>query len=172
MFFMGALAVSLKENSFIPAGYLALGLSYAIQMTSTLKIAVRVSATMEAQFNAVERVNYYISDDHFEAEREIVEDPSVAIEEVGISEVNNNGKYEAVAISDDIEMTYVAKHGAIIPPESWPSEGKVEFIDVQLQYRNGPLVLKGVSFVANAKDKIGIAGRTGWVNGQKPVILH
>eukprot|EP01033_Poteriospumella_lacustris_P010428 gene10428-7414_t len=59
MFFMGALTVSSDSVNFIPAGYLGLGLSYAIQMTSLLKMMVRVTATMEAQFNAVERIRHY-----------------------------------------------------------------------------------------------------------------
>lgn len=159
MFFMGALAVSLKADSFIPAGYLALGLSYAIQMTSLLKMAVRVSATLEAQFNAVERVNYYISEDHFEAEHDVVKE-SVAIEDVSVAEADGR-IYTAIAADGDIEMNLGNKTDTIVPPENWPSEGKVEFADVRLRYRNGPLVLKGVSFVANANEKIGIAGRTG-----------
>merc|ERR1719201_1762985 len=52
MLFMGVLSIT--AGSFISTGNLALGLSYAIQMTSMLKMAVRVSATMEAQFNSVE----------------------------------------------------------------------------------------------------------------------
>ena len=59
MLFMDVLAVSLKDSNFIPAGYLALGLSYAIQLTSMLKMAVRTLATAEAQINSVERVVHY-----------------------------------------------------------------------------------------------------------------
>ncbi|KAF4621625.1 hypothetical protein D9613_012586 [Agrocybe pediades] len=48
------------------------------------------------------------------------------------------------------------------PPESWPSEGAIEFKDVDLAYREGlPLVLKGVSFEVKPGEKIGIVGRTG-----------
>ena len=46
-------------------------------------------------------------------------------------------------------------------PENWPSQGNVEAIGVELAYRDGPLVLKGVSFKIAASEKIGIAGRTG-----------
>lgn len=44
---------------------------------------------------------------------------------------------------------------------NWPSSGKVEASGVELAYRDGPLVLKGISFKVAASEKIGIAGRTG-----------
>ena len=48
------------------------------------------------------------------------------------------------------------------PPESWPTDGVVEFKNVELRYREGlELVLKGTSFLINSKEKIGIVGRTG-----------
>jgi len=41
------------------------------------------------------------------------------------------------------------------PPESWPSEGSIEFEDVDLAYREGlPLVLKGVSFGVKPGEKV------------------
>ncbi|CAA7270432.1 unnamed protein product [Cyclocybe aegerita] len=48
------------------------------------------------------------------------------------------------------------------PPPTWPTEGRIEFTDVELAYREGlPLVLKGVSFEIKSREKIGIVGRTG-----------
>ncbi|GAX80189.1 hypothetical protein CEUSTIGMA_g7627.t1 [Chlamydomonas eustigma] len=48
------------------------------------------------------------------------------------------------------------------PPKGWPSQGEVEFKQVAMRYRPGlPLVLRGVSFKAAAKEKVGIVGRTG-----------
>lgn len=44
----------------------------------------------------------------------------------------------------------------------WPSEGKVQFENLKLRYRPGlDSILKGLSFVINPKEKIGIVGRTG-----------
>ena len=165
MFFMGALTLSLRHENFIPAGYLALGLSYSIQLTSLLKMAVRVSATLEAQFNAVERVKFYV-------EMEGVESSEGAVHHGAQSSKKESSKRKPVptiantpANNDgDIEMALTKKPLPLtMPPENWPAEGKIVFDNVAMRYRDGPLVLKGVSFEVNAKDKVGIAGRTGLV---------
>ena len=46
-------------------------------------------------------------------------------------------------------------------PDSWPTEGAIVGTNVQMRYRDGPLVLKGVDFSIRGGEKIGIAGRTG-----------
>jgi ABC-type multidrug transport system fused ATPase/permease subunit len=47
-------------------------------------------------------------------------------------------------------------------PESWPSDGCVEFDGVSFQYRPDlPLVLRDVSFSVEKGEKIGVCGRTG-----------
>lgn len=44
----------------------------------------------------------------------------------------------------------------------WPKDGIIEFKDFEVRYREGlDLVLKGISFVCNSQEKIGIVGRTG-----------
>ena len=48
------------------------------------------------------------------------------------------------------------------PPKDWPKTGNISFNDVYLRYQEyGVDVLKGVSLKINAKEKIGIVGRTG-----------
>ncbi len=48
------------------------------------------------------------------------------------------------------------------PPSGWPKNGNIDFNDVYLRYQeNGADVLKAVSLKINAKEKIGIVGRTG-----------
>ena len=47
------------------------------------------------------------------------------------------------------------------PPPKWPSEGRIEMRNVQLRYRDGPLVLRGVDLVVRPHEKVGIVGRTG-----------
>jgi ATP-binding cassette subfamily C (CFTR/MRP) protein 1 len=60
-FFVAALAVAV--NGFLPAGWLALALSYSVEMTLNLKATVQMSAQAEADMNSVERVRQYIISD-------------------------------------------------------------------------------------------------------------
>ncbi|XP_049827801.1 ATP-binding cassette sub-family C member 5-like isoform X5 [Schistocerca gregaria] len=44
----------------------------------------------------------------------------------------------------------------------WPTKGRIEFKNVSLCYREGlPNVLKGINFIIESAEKIGIVGRTG-----------
>ncbi|CAB9525313.1 Oligomycin resistance ATP-dependent permease YOR1 [Seminavis robusta] len=48
------------------------------------------------------------------------------------------------------------------PPSSWPTQGLLEFNNVNLRYREGlPLVLKNLSFKLPAGKSCGVVGRTG-----------
>ena len=48
------------------------------------------------------------------------------------------------------------------PPKEWPHAGGIEFQDVSLwHHKDGPKVLKNISFKVNPGEKIGIVGRTG-----------
>jgi ABC-type multidrug transport system fused ATPase/permease subunit len=58
-FFIALIAVATAPYNFIPAGYLALGLTYSFTITSFLKFCVRVMATGEAMMNSVERIMFY-----------------------------------------------------------------------------------------------------------------
>ena len=50
---------------------------------------------------------------------------------------------------------------ALRPPPNWPNEGKIAMRNVQVRYRDGPLVLRGVDLVVEPHEKVGIVGRTG-----------
>ena len=45
--------------------------------------------------------------------------------------------------------------------EEWPSSGEIVVNDISMRYRNGPLVLKNLSFSIRGGEKIGVVGRTG-----------
>ncbi|CAB4400795.1 unnamed protein product [Rhizophagus irregularis] len=48
------------------------------------------------------------------------------------------------------------------PDPTWPQNGLIEYQNYSTRYRQGlELVLKGVSFVINPREKVGIVGRTG-----------
>ncbi|XP_070815026.1 ATP-binding cassette sub-family C member 12 [Chaetodon trifascialis] len=47
-------------------------------------------------------------------------------------------------------------------PEDWPKNGAITFKDYKMRYReNTPIVLNGLSFTIQAREKLGIVGRTG-----------
>ena len=49
-----------------------------------------------------------------------------------------------------------------ILPEEWPTEGTLKLQDLSLSYLKGaPATLKGISISIAAKEKVGVAGRTG-----------
>ena len=44
-----------------------------------------------------------------------------------------------------------------VPPSSWPSDGRIEFSNVKMSYREGlPVVLKGVSFSIRSGEKVNL----------------
>eukprot|EP00546_Thalassionema_frauenfeldii_P010811 CAMPEP_0178930692 /NCGR_PEP_ID=MMETSP0786-20121207/21420_1 /TAXON_ID=186022 /ORGANISM="Thalassionema frauenfeldii, Strain CCMP 1798" /LENGTH=1417 /DNA_ID=CAMNT_0020607335 /DNA_START=51 /DNA_END=4304 /DNA_ORIENTATION=- len=71
--FIGGVAVATKSAEFIPAGWLGLALSYAVEVTQFLKHGVRMIATIEAEMNSVERVLYYSTQIEEESPEEVPE---------------------------------------------------------------------------------------------------
>jgi len=47
------------------------------------------------------------------------------------------------------------------PIGEWPAGGEIELRNASMRYRDGPLVLKGLSFKVNPGEKVGVCGRTG-----------
>lgn len=47
------------------------------------------------------------------------------------------------------------------PAGTWPTNGEIELSHASMRYRDGPLVLKDLSFKVHAGEKIGVCGRTG-----------
>ncbi|KAK4142467.1 uncharacterized protein C8A04DRAFT_38253 [Dichotomopilus funicola] len=62
----------------------------------------------------------------------------------------------------DVEQEAVAVVEDNRPPENWPAQGAVEFINYSTRYREElDPVLRNLSFRIEAREKIGIVGRTG-----------
>ncbi|XP_068901839.1 probable multidrug resistance-associated protein lethal(2)03659 [Tenebrio molitor] len=65
-------------------------------------------------------------------------------------------------VNDYTELTPEIQSGQVTPPQSWPSNGNIDFNKISMKYaQNGPFVLYNVSFKTQAGEKIGIVGRTG-----------
>jgi ATP-binding cassette subfamily C (CFTR/MRP) protein 4 len=60
------------------------------------------------------------------------------------------------------ELTPEADDGQLVPAETWPQEGNVEFKSVALRYSpEKPMVLNKICFNVKHGEKLGIVGRTG-----------
>lgn len=71
-------------------------------------------------------------------------------------------KYYIDNIDQEEEGTLKGPDGSdIVVPDDWPKEGTIIATGIQMRYRDGPLVLKGVDYSVNGGEKVGIAGRTG-----------
>jgi len=72
-----------------------------------------------------------------------------------------------VAVERCIEFSKLKQEGPFFndknqPPSSWPSNGVIEFKNLKMRYREGlDLVLRGLTFKIQSKEKVGIVGRTG-----------
>ena len=64
--------------------------------------------------------------------------------------------------TDEIPMEENPEDDPLNPiSDSWPSRGCIQAHDIKMRYRNGPQVLKGISFKIEGGEKVGLAGRTG-----------
>jgi len=132
---VAALAVG-TEGSFINPGYLGLALASCIEVTSFLKNAVRLSALLSANMASVERLGEY--GDCFRAKGS-TSPPLVPVE-------------AAEVVRDRVNPA----------PDAWvPAAGALTFTGVEMRYRDGPLVLKGVDFAVEGGASVGVVGRTG-----------
>ncbi|KAJ6578028.1 ABC transporter [Mycena capillaripes] len=87
---------------------------------------------------------------------------SLLVRMVATIENDMNSVERILHYVDDIEQEAPHHIEGSQPPPSWPSEGKMEFNNIQLSYRPGlPPVLKGITMNVAGGEKIGIVGRTG-----------
>ena len=78
------------------------------------------------------------------------------------------GQVENYMTSIERVMTYSklepepGYHVTTQPPDTWPQQGAIQVEDMSLRYvEGGATVLRGLSFSIQAKEKVGVAGRTG-----------
>ncbi|TWU70979.1 hypothetical protein ED733_002187 [Metarhizium rileyi] len=79
----------------------------------------------------------------------------------GMNEQNMNSM-ERVKEYLDLDQEAAAVVEKNRPPETWPDKGNVEFINYTTRYREDlDPVLKSITLTINAREKVGIVGRTG-----------
>ncbi|CAJ1988893.1 ABCC1 / ATP-binding cassette (ABC) protein [Leishmania donovani] len=154
--FVGVVTTCLRSSR-IDIGLISLSLTMAMRTTGELNWLVRMVATMEADMNSVERLQYYI--DHI---------PKEAMPELD-AEVDALERRTGMAA--DVTGTVVIEPAS--PTSAAPhtvQAGSLVFEGVQMRYREGlPLVLRGVSFRIAPREKVGIVGRTG--SGKSTLLL-
>lgn len=119
--FIAALAAA-TGTDFMPAAYVGLALSFAFQLTQFLKFAVRISAQLEAHFNSVERVQYYI--DTIPYEEEFLKTKSGA--GIGCCTSCNMSNDHFAAEKQAALLKAESDSLVTIPHEKWPVNGIIE----------------------------------------------
>ncbi|KAK5583798.1 hypothetical protein RB653_005398 [Dictyostelium firmibasis] len=113
-------------------GYSVLAVTTALGLCSYLNWTIRQLTELEVKMNSVERVESYIK-----TPREAIRHTSEFEHEIDID--------------GEIELS-----------KKWPTNGEIEFKNVEIKYRpTADPSLKNISFKINAKDHIGVVGRTG-----------
>lgn len=81
---------------------------------------------------------------------------------IALIEAQMNSVERVLYYSNNIDT----EASAILPDtdpksEEWPSNGEIEIKDASMRYRDGPVVLKGISVRIKGGEKVGVCGRTG-----------
>lgn len=135
--FVAAVAVG-TDCAFIPASWLGLALAACIEAQALLKNVVRLSAVVGSNMSSVERLEIY--------DRTL---PREEIESTRDDDDDRRGRGGGSAKKSGVQQLFA------------PTNGTVVFKDVEMSYRDGPRVLKGVSFDVPGHSSLGICGRTG-----------
>lgn len=166
-FFVVALAVA--SPGFVDPAYMAVALNASLFIPILLQAVVNQLAMIETMLASVERLRHFseglpIEDPTLEEQIDNVEKRKLDEEERddanGIKLSPGHVAVVAAQQYKDIEKIK-ANYVRAEPPADWPQQGKIEFENVKMSYRDGPLVLQGVSVTVQPRQKVGICGRTG-----------
>jgi ABC-type multidrug transport system fused ATPase/permease subunit len=161
------------------AGLAGLSISFALNITQSLNWTVRMASDMESQMVSVERIKSYATMKQ-EASHYKINDPKTLHNASSIlpsstevafraltgrnsstndySSVHSSSSHHSSASTYDQENPLTLTHSGDV----WPTAGKIVFNSINLRYReNLPLVLDRCTFTVQAREKIGIVGRTG-----------
>ncbi|MFN3715072.1 MAG: hypothetical protein ACK4SX_15580, partial [Alcanivoracaceae bacterium] len=161
-------------------GLAGLAISFALAVTQSLNWTVRMASESETQCVAVERVLQYCDmpvevrptalprhccrcRDMAAAAAILLPPPRYCCHRRDIAAAAAPSPSPSPSPSP---LTLARQAPSVIeasrPPESWPALGRLEFKDVVMRYRPElPPALRGVSFVVQPGEKVGVVGRTG-----------
>ncbi|XP_054161113.1 multidrug resistance-associated protein 1-like [Oppia nitens] len=132
LFIFFAALFAVHEKGKLNGGSVGLLLTYATAITDSVYMFINLTSIMENNMISVERVDEYSA---LKPEADWHSSSSSADQSSVVSTVAGN---------------------------KWPETGCIEFVDYSTRYREGlDLVLKQITIKINAKEKIGIVGRTG-----------
>ena len=144
--------MAITTRGIISDQYLGVALQYSYTTTFVCNMMIQLSANLEGMMAAIERMQYYT--DCVPSEFDSIDTSKQS--PVTIGKITDATVADTSLLMD--ANWQVQQHE---PPADWPTEGKIEFIGVQMRYRDQELILKGVDCTIQSKEKIGIAGRTG-----------
>ena len=144
--------ISSVESVFttVDHGLLAIAITYSIQMSGIFQYMIRLSAKVETQMIAVERLSH-LARLHSEHD-------------------DHDGKIQgnATATQNKTEMTAVKDHKNI--DGTFAPVGAIQLSNVSVKYRqNLPIILKNINLNLKAGNLIGVCGRTG--SGKSSLML-
>lgn len=157
-----ALFAVLARDS-MEAAIVGLSISYALQISQVLSFLVRMTAEVETNIVAIERLEEYTNLPQEAAwkTKEMVR--NILALKLNNNQTNKKGKIISIYFLIAFTLCCIAFFFYfIVKDPKWPQQGVVEFKDFQVRYREGlDLVLKGITFACKSEEKVGIVGRTG-----------
>jgi ABC-type multidrug transport system fused ATPase/permease subunit len=135
---------ALVFSNFMSSGVLGVALANSVMIPIMMQHTINLTAIAEVQLNSVERLRHYAQG--LPRERYAPE----AIED-GPSKP---APAQTEGDSKRVEGEKAAGVELALGDRSWPSEGRIVFDSVSCRYRDGPLVLKTISFSTRPAEKV------------------
>ena len=164
------------QRDAISPGLAGLSIAYALSMAGILQYSMRLATETEQAFVSVERLTYFSTKLPYEHDCA----PGATLVSAAEAEAALAGSAPAAAavaavapraaaplssstLAELCDASWLpSSFNPVLVARGWPASGRVELKSVDVRYREGlPLVLRGVSFVAQAGHTVGIVGRTG-----------